>query len=283
LKYLKQLFLSPNAGIVFALLGGIGMAVGGNHVDFDLTFWFKNTPGAVVFFSSAALLALSAFNQIHNSKKTNKLTERIQECEKQIANNNDVIQTYQQWLQISYNEYQSRWLSFLREHFSDKITDKSRISLYAFSEESETFVLVARYSRNPLLARVKRRSFDYRQGAIGRAWDLGRYYYGELPSWDRDESKARYLSVSLEYMKVPSDIVYSLTMHARSISAQRIAIDHQEKFVIVAESKKANDTRMKEITNQFSDSDPFFDKFKEQQKNTAMLETSLSFAAEFQL
>jgi hypothetical protein len=107
----------------------------------------------------------------------------------------------------------------------------TRVSVY--SAEAGEFILLARYSLNPLLERRGRSSYPLAQGAIGVAW-AKRWVIDN----SEDESRATWEASLVAGQGFSADEAAGLTMHARSIYAARLDRGQSKAGVVVFECEE---------------------------------------------
>ncbi len=103
--------------------------------------------------------------------------------------------------------------------------EHSRTSLYAFVDDS--FVLLSRRSRNPVLVGPGRASYPHDQGAIGIAWAESKAAVLRLPE-DRDDwnrNMAKY--------GIPESIAADMSMQCRSIVAVRVDSESSDPIAVI--------------------------------------------------
>ncbi|MBS5748502.1 MAG: hypothetical protein KHW47_02940, partial [Actinotignum schaalii] len=107
-----------------------------------------------------------------------------------------------------------------------------RGSIYRHS--GDIFFLVARWSSNPRLTQVGRRTIPDDKGILARAWETGFLARSKMPE-DREE----WNEVQTFNSGLTLEEAASLTLHARSIAAYRLEHQSQPVGVFVLESPSA--------------------------------------------
>ena len=108
-----------------------------------------------------------------------------------------------------------------------------RASVYYFHEEQ--FVLLARWSPDPTLAKKGRLRYPIGEGTIGLAWKGGEVVTDFAPS-----TRAVWNQKLLKTHGFPKDTASALTMQCNRIAAMRVQNEHRPVGVIVFESMEAS-------------------------------------------
>ncbi|MDQ1082839.1 MULTISPECIES: hypothetical protein [Microbacterium] len=117
----------------------------------------------------------------------------------------------------------------LHTYVCDQEVD-TRVSVY--SVEDDEFILVARCSSNPFLEQRGRSSYPLSQGAIGVAW-AKKFVIENNEHADREAWEASLVSQGFTTAEAAA-----LTMHSRSIYAERLDRDNRKTGVVVFECEE---------------------------------------------
>lgn len=112
-------------------------------------------------------------------------------------------------------------------NFSDRASNEDRISVYYCHDG--VFIMLSRYSLQPLHGHAGRRVYPIDQGVIGKAWIKGaarKELSADPDTWLRQQVEMGY----------DEEQANNLTMRSRSIAAQRIEVDGNAVGVLVLES-----------------------------------------------
>ena len=110
------------------------------------------------------------------------------------------------------------WIIFLTLIYEEnKFSRDERISLYCYNDESEHFIMLARYSKNPELKSKGSGVYKAREGCIWKGWTNGTSCINGLP--DYTDNKSEYLKQMKSRGNISRATMKSLHMKPRSIGS----------------------------------------------------------------
>ncbi len=174
------------------------------------------------------------------AEKKEIIDKKEKEIEKLISSI-DEIETQERLNTRKEIEKYIRNIAINRLNFND-LNEKfeERISLYVHDDKRNKFLLIYRFSRNPLLSKKGRPFYDDSIGAIGEAWQHGKSC--RTYSCKYDENPVKYKAEFLKYDPgFPIETVEEITMKPSVIIAIRLETGNGTPYgIVVLESNKSS-------------------------------------------
>lgn len=169
--------------------------------------FFQNDPtGPWVFWPGVLFLLVGEIVELKHKKRISSLEKTMNEQKEEINDNRDVIEQARQ----DYAELLRTKLRTLSERL--ELEDSERVSLY--KHDGEAFVLLGRYSEDPVYSQNGRPYYSEDEGCINEAWRNGQVHIDDLPDPSSD------FNDWLEKQKIKCNVkkqdARQFTMHSRS-------------------------------------------------------------------
>jgi hypothetical protein len=251
---------SPN---ILMGVGPIGLCLSGLFLK--TSGWTNRN---IVIFSVSAIAVILGNLLIIN--RNNRLRKLLLEIES-LTSENKTLQ-----LEIAQNE--DDYFDLLNKQLSVlfsmlEFTENERISLY--KHEADKFVMLGRFSTNPIFCRKSRTIYPDNQGCLKKAWEQGNSFVNDLP--DPIQYKKRYYKILKASWDIDEDTAQNFTMKSRTLLA--LGINHVSGFpriaVIVFESILENGLNEDLLKNIFEVAEHkrmaiFLDKLRDKEPNLAL-------------
>ena len=195
-------------------------------------FDFKVATSCQVFLIISLLIGyIIGFVYNQNRQKLKASLESELEVEKQrVVQLSDSVERWKK----GFDEYFKHSLIFLSNSLGYGVNE--RISIYEEDLESSSFVLVGRYSNNPLYNKPGRDKYPKDEGYVALGWTGNEFCQGTLP--DPNENFEEYVAAIQADCKISKGTIQSLSMKSRSYCVHDITkpVTHEKIGVIVLES-----------------------------------------------
>lgn len=256
--------LSKGLYILTAVTGTILMTVGGSFaggyefvegVEAADGLWeslkaIAYTPHTLLGLGGLALL-FGAFGTYADQDRQHKRIGEVSSENQRLKDIEEELNSAQEEMQINRSkvieiqqELVATWLKGLCRHFD--LNSEERATVYY--EYGEAFYLLARYSKNPVYAKVHRQKFPLNQGVISKAWQHNRYIDRDCPHADEEQKYSDYLQEEYDY---EPEKIENLTMRSCRYLGKAIVDADVHTGVIVFESTRKDfltDQKCEEIS-----------------------------------
>lgn len=237
--------------ILSAAVGTVLIAIGSSFVGgYEFSESWGNSQGILEkawvltgnpYFLLAVGIISFLFGTYGNYIDQDRQRERMEELKKENRELESVrveLNSTQEEMQASKSKvievHQELVTTWIKELFNKlSLGSEERITIYY--EFDEEFFLLARYSSNPVFAKIHRQKFPLNQGVISRAWQHNNCVEKKCPHASDFEEYSNYLENEYGYESVK---IKSFTMKACRYLGQAIKDADVHKGVIVFESTR---------------------------------------------
>lgn len=195
----------------------------------------------ILLLFTAFAIAMAGHNKMRRSEMERILADKDDQIDQlEDALEGDEIRKREEVKRYIRNLAENR-LEFRR---ADRYDD--RISLYTHVDALNSFMLYYRFSKNPELQKLGRRTYSDQLGAIRDAWQHGQSYREYKHSYDTDPDA--YIDEVCKFDNLDRETVKNLTMHPKQLMAFRLD-KGQDKYygLIVIESNKEKRFDFKQV------------------------------------
>lgn len=228
--------------LINIIVNGILYASTGILFSMDkANFWNTNLHSKKIAFG---ILFIGAIYNIFFYFKQSSKSKSIQD----LKNDSDQYQTKIQILENQIQKIHRNYSDIFNEHLAYlfiklNLKDSERINMYKY--DNEKFYLIGRYSTNPTLKKVRRRSYKANQGLISKAWKESDYFLNSgVPDYGK---KARERKRSHDFFNkispIDKAIFEAITMKSKSFYLKSLMdsknINKTSIIVIESENTKA--------------------------------------------
>jgi hypothetical protein len=214
------------------LFGNIGLASGAAWLGTRQSnkHWYVSAP-ALIIWLSLIMVTLGTVAVIRSRQRISELQYEISRLRTDL---DGTQQDFVELVQDLYVVFETQ-LGIL----SDKLRfgNTERISVY--TQDSDAFIMLGRYSKNPEYQKPGRAIYPNDEGCIARAWRNGECFIADLP--DPTQVIDDYLGCLEEDWNIPRDTGQAFKMKSRSLSAFAIeGSDRHRIAVVVFESTRTD-------------------------------------------
>lgn len=195
------------------------------------------TPHALLALGGLALAFGALGTYVDQNRQHNKIEEfsnenqRLKDIEEELNSAQEEMQINRSKVIEIQQELVTTWLKGVCRSFC--LGSEERATIYY--EYGEAFYLLARYSKNPVYAKVHRQKFPLNQGVISKAWQHNRHIDRRCPHASEEDEYREYLQGEYGY---ELEKIESLTMKSCRYLGKAIVDADVHTGVIVFESTK---------------------------------------------
>jgi len=214
--------------LIFISIGGLLSTLGSAYIGFSESAEKANSSWAGR--SVVAGLALVAIGSVLSWKRDPGY--------RKLKSENDHLRRLLEEGAAGYFEMFERHLAILSKKL--RLGNTERISVYRHVNlPSDSFVMLSRYSENPIFTERGRGIYPASEGCIGQAWRDGESIVQNLP--DPDVERDRYLTAQLQ-QNMPRTTTDRFKMKSRSYAAFRLRDSKENRQVAVVVLESLNPT-----------------------------------------
>lgn len=193
--------------------------------------WVLLIVGFVVFLFGTIM----SHNDSKKLKEENKKLQDLENLKDRLNFSKEENEALSSKLQKMHDELVRNWLKTLYNNLN--LTSYERFSIYFVHKEE--FTLLARYSSNPKIQKIRNQKFPLNTGVISLCWQHGEYKEDTCPDFEENaEEYYKYMEEKYSYNKEKID---RLTMKSNKYFGVSIKEADDTVGVVLYESYKLND------------------------------------------